>query len=831
MTIDNPEKKTLQRPAHASELPIYQRKVGIQPAAAPSGFTQATEGLSKSYEMFGAMSAKIASDASQQRAQMQGIKFAQENPELQAGIALNESSKAFNDAFRAEKYKVLGNQAESIASKINLEYSKILNPTGKDLELYKKNMTDALGDVLSMADPKSRGDLERAFEQTVNAGMSQLALKVENANLNRLKDNATIASKNNLTNIVDYYRLGMPDAAAQAYGQERANIESSREILGDAVTQAKIDSLDLTRDTGIYGGQMMRLQAMQGTEAAAKYFNNFVENRPEGMTPSRHEQVAAQLYAMESNHLKQLGIDQSIENSKAELELIQSEGIFQPDKWEDVKTKVSPQQYNHLLIKSLQMQQSSKDLTEDMNFVLANGKNVVAMSKMPAERVNKVFDGFMKQMEQYATFNGMEFNPILDGANIAANIGAPISKYTQMLDNAVLFADDVQASMAGEAIKKLQKENPIALKSLSKDAKDISSLFNSYRLNTAYTGAEALQQAKNDIYNVSDEERVRRAAIFTNEMKVNRYDADPDKWADHVAEGIGAPKAGIYGFRKYMMPTDLPAKARGLLASYVERFGNFAKAEEEMFKDLNDVYKTTDTNNRQEKMALPPEVALKDVNIGQWEKNDKALSLYRFVKQNEAAKAQPNSFIFNKVEWPNNPFDSIMQIDGKPITFNGNGTMSVDGELITAEQFYNAMPDSIVMQNMVPGNMELVIDGVKRKVIIQSDEITQLSADNLPSWKFNYLDENGVPQPIMGVDKSGGDVRWYPNMGLLNNQKARIPKWMQDEANIQRQLAENTRQDYLDAVESGISGATSITSSLYGDDLLTGNAVPKKDNK
>lgn len=826
----NPTKKIGRAPG-AQELPDYQRKTAITPAASPVGFTQASMELGKSYEIFGAMSAKIATNAAQERAQLQGVKAAQENPAIQAGISLNQTDAVFNNSVRIEKNKILANQGALITDKINFEYAKILNPTGKDLESYQQNMSEALGDILSLSDPLHKGDLSRAFEQTMSAGMYQLAARVENANLTKMKDIATNASKNNLTNVVDYYRLGMNKAAEDSYNQERSNIESTRELLGEAVTKTKLDALDLTRDIGIYGGQMMRLQESKGTEAAAKYFRDFVEHIPSGMLPSRHQEVAAELYRMQGNYMRQVGIDQSIQNSKAQLELAANDGILPPDRWEDIRNKVSPEQYNHLLLTSMKAQQASKELMEDMNFVLANGGNVVAMSNLSPDKINKVFDGFMKQMAQYAQETGQEFNPILEGANVAAHIAAPISSYRNMLENAVLFADPEQAAQAGEAIRKLERDNPIALKGLSKDAKDISALFNNYRLNTQYSGAEALQQAKNDIYNVSPEERTRRAAIFAEYMKVNNYEKDPDKWADHVAAGIDAPKSGFIGFRKYMMPSDVPTKARMLMGSYVERFGNVKTAEEEMFKDLNAVYKETNTNNRREKMAYPPNVALKDLNIGEWEDNDKALALYRFVKQNEKLKAKPGSFIFNDISWPENPFDQYMQIDGKPIEFNGDGTMSVDGERITNQQFYDAMPDAITLEKLIKGDTEIMIDGVKRKVIIKSDEITQLSADSMPSWAFAYLDDNGVDQPIMGINQSGGNVRWYPSFGLLDSQKKRIPKWQQDAANLAREQAQNVRDNYLNDIETG--GYPKVTSTLYGDDLLSGNPVtpPKKEPK
>jgi hypothetical protein len=822
MTIDNPTKQPGPRPpSHGVDLPGYQRRQAITPAAAPVGFSQAVEGVAKSNEIIGAMGTKIAVNASEQRAELQGIKYAQENPGAEIGFALTATDKIFTDAARLEKHKVLSNQAANIADKINLEYSRILNPTGKDLELYQRDMTDALGDILAMSDPKTKGDLSRSLEQTVNSGVSQLAIKVENANIQRLKDTATVSSKNNLTNILDYYRLGMNEAARDAYEQELVNIQSSRGLFGEAATKTKMDALELTRDVGIYGGVMQQIQEYQGTEEAAKYFRNFVENRPDDMTPTRHQEVSKELYGIQSNYLKQLGIDQSIEYSGAQLELVQTEGLLAPDRWQDLKAKVSPEQYNNLQIKSLQLQQSKTQLDEDMNFVLANGRNVVAMSNMSSDRVNKVFDGFMKQAEKMAAANGVMFNPILDGANIAANIAAPITKYKGLLEDAILFADADQAAQAGEAIRMLEKDNPIALLGMNKDAKDISTLFNSYRLNTAYTGAEALAQAKNDIYNISDEERLRREEIFKSNIK--QYDKTPEKWADHIAKGLDAPKSRFI-FGKYMMPPDLPVKAKALLESYVVRFGNYATAEKQMFKDLGDVYKVTTTNNRKELMAYPPEVALKDVNIGNWSDNDKALSLYRFVKQNQAGIERPNSFIFNKIDWPDNPFDQYMQIDGEPIKFNANGTMSAGGRLITAQEFYNAMPDALVLDQMVKGNMELMVDGVKRKVIIKSDEITQLSGDMMPSWAFVYLDDNGVQMPLMGIDKSGGDVRWYPSYGLLDTFKAKIPQWQQDEANIQRQIALNAREEYLNSIEANASGLSdktkAITSSLYGDDLL-----------
>lgn len=819
----------------AKDLPEYQRQTGIQPQTQPQDYvgpvTQANAGINA----IGRLGAQVASSAANEQAEILGRQKAQENIERSLIPAFTDSDKAFNDAFRSEQYKVLANQAKVFIDKTNFDYSKIVSPTPEDIRSYKTTMDEFLGGILSMSDLKNHADLERSFADSADYGMYQLAGRVEDASRKKLIDTSVVNTENNLKDIINYYRLGMVDAAQKSYDDELRNIESVKVLTGEAGTAEKINNLNLTRDLGIYGGQLMTIQTQQGTEAASQYLRKFAEKAPEGMDTTRHQVLAGELYKMYANYQKQIGMNQAIESSKANLELESNGGILWPERWQEIKSKVSPEDYNKLLVKSMHMQQANDGLVDAINYTLKNASNPVAMGRLTSGQMDKVFDAFMQQTEQYAQDNGMAFDPLINGGDIAQNIAAPISRYQDMLEKAVNFGDPESAAKAAAVIKMLKKNNPIALDGVDKATQDMAALFDNYRRSTRFKDPiEALKQAQNDIYDLSEEEKARRDEVFNKYWKDQQYDKNPEKWYKEVAKNLEVPSNYSFPFSfDYAMPSDLPIKAKSLLRSYVERFGNMETAKEQMFEDMKMAYHQTDTNNRHEVMELPPNFALKDVNIGYWQDNDKTLALYRYIKSGEAMQRDPNSFLFNKVEWPNNPYDQYMKIDGHPIEFKEDGSMTVNGERITKQQFFNALPSDIIMRKMVEGDIKIMVDGKERKIIIESDDYTSIPYNGLPSWKFSYLDDNDVPQPLMGITQSGGVVRWYPNLEILDSVTKKITQQEQEQANINAAMQKSTAQKIFEQRTNPTvkpSQFPPIIPGLYGEDLGSDTVVeePKK---
>lgn len=808
----------------AKDLPEYKRQSGIQPAASPVGFAEAGVQANAGIAAIGRLGADIAKTAANERAQMSAIEGAKENPERQLLPAFTESDKVFNDTFRTEQYKILANRAKSFENQMNLEYSKIINPTMSDVASYSSTMNEFFGKVLSMSDPKNHADLERAFNEMTESGVYQLSGRAEDTRRRLLKESAQVSTQNNLQNILNYSRLGMLDAAGNAYADELKNIESTRVLFGEEATKSKIDTLNLTKDMGIYGSKLMDVQASQGTEAASRYLKEFVENKPEGMDATRHDVLSGELYKMYANYQKQIGQNQAIEASKANLELEMQEGILWPERWDDIKNKVSPQEYNALLVKSIHMQQAKNGVTDAINYTLQNGKDPIAMRNVKSSQLDKVFDEFMKVVETRAQDSGLEFDRILAAGEIAQNIAAPIKKVQEMLETAVNFSDPDSAAKAAAVIRMLKKNQPIALEGLDKGVMDVAALFDNYRRSTKFKDPiEALQQAQNDIYNVSDEEKQRRTDVFNKYWTDEKYDKDPQKWYKEVAKNLDIPSNYSFPFSfNYAMPSDLPVKAKSLLRSYVGRFGNMETAKQQMFEDMKMAYKETDTNNRNEVMELPPDYALKDINIGFWQDNDKTLALYRYIKSGQAMQRNPDSFLFNKVEWPNNPFDEHMKIDGKPIEFKADGTMTVDGKKITKQEFFNALPENIITQKMVEGDIKILVDGKERKVIIEADDYTSIPYNGLPSWKFSYLDENDVAQPIMGITQSGGQVRWYPNTEILDTLTRKLVQNEQDNANINAAIQKGLAQKIFEQRTNPVTKSSKypkVIPQLYGEDL------------
>ncbi len=728
----------------AKDLPEYKRTQSIQPQAAPVGFNQAVQGVSQSYEILGAMSAQVASDAATQRAQLAGLEAGKE-PGKTLLPAITDVDKVFNNVYREESAKVLNSSANSALDNLTFEIAKDPMPTGQTLSKFEEEAAQIKAQTLALADPLTKSNLERAIDQKYYSDYYSLAGRVQEADFKRLLQNANVATKTNLENIFNYKNQGLEDAAQNSIETERQNQESIRYLIGEDKYQQNIDNLRMVELTSTYESKLNQLQKNQGELAAAEYLKNFVLTEQKDITPAEKDAIIPQLYNRYAQNRKVLGISQSLEYSNANLEMLTSGGNLSNDRWQYYEENLSHEQFNDLQSTAIKMQGRGANGAHLVGEMVNDFNSTINMAKYTGGQKDNVFLDLVNAQKERIEASGQAYsNPLLHQANIAANIKSDIPVFTEALEQTIKYGSFNDMIDAGKAIKMLQVNNPISVATLDKDARAASDLFNAYRLDESLTPEKAIEKARNDVYNVTPEIKQERA---------NQYNA----WS--AKKGFGGGKFGQEKLEKFIqagmdlnpwfgrkveMPPGFSALVQTLLPSYYARLGDGDLAAKEMFEDLKQTYKITNINGDKQLMAYAPEQMVEALDKGHFLENDKAYNFYKFVQLNKELSKDPRNFVMHDIEWPKNPFD-------------GQDINNLD----------------FISETLVPNAFAVKIDGIERQVVIRSDELTSISDDGVASWPYFYKDDNGVEQPLVSINTPGGKPRWVPDIELFNKNVAK----------------------------------------------------------
>lgn len=741
----------------ANQTPEYQRRQTIQPAASPTGFNGASSGLSEAFESFGALSSQIASNAAQESARIRGQE-AGKTPGNAPGFAITSVDKTYKEAYIEESTKVLGTNADRLMDKLSLEFSKIPNPTGNDLVKFQEEATQGLSAIVDLGAPEVKRDLSRSVFQRFDADSMRLALSVEKADRERILANFNNATDANLVNIFNYSKRGMNDAVEDSYQTQLRNLDSVRSLIGEDKFVQGMLAAKMSKDSALAEAGLDKAYEEQGELAAIEYLKKFATSNHSGITESERDAIVPQLYNryVKSSSIKNM--DDTIHYSNAEVERQNSPNQILPvDRMQFYQENLSPTRFNELQIQNIKAQRAASEDSALAAAMVKDFGSSQAMLNYSGKQKDQVFKALMKYDKEQTDILGQPYdNPILRAAQLAQNIKAPVTVFLDSLAIAAKFGDTAEFEQAGQAIKAMQVNNPIGLQGLDKDARAAAQLFNHYRLNTQYSGEEAAEKARNDVYGIDEDTKISRGNRYRDILK-DKGLTDEDSFTKFVANNVGA--TGWFSNSAY--PSGLINKVRELLPSYFERSGNWDIATNDLFDDLKNIYKETTINNRSEIMVMPPESVLP--NAPNWISNDKAAAFKELVNSVQQSKVS-GGYVLQDLEWNNAP-------DFK----------------------------DMFTKNLVSGDLKASVNGVERKIIIVSDDVTQLSTTKTPSWAFMYLDDNGIPQPIMDSKEMGGIARWYPDLEGLAQQQAKYPG---QQLELATSAYKKNKQDILNGVKN-----------------------------
>jgi hypothetical protein len=732
-----------------ADIPEYKRRHGIEPVAAPIGAEAAVGQLNSASQnavqakmnkaqgdvqldlakhgeqghklimgrTLANMGSKIADNAAYEGARIRGAEAAS-TPGQTFLPALNQTDAEFQKSYKQEELASVAFQGKNYLNTILHEASLDPKPSAQTLDAYQKNAAKQLQQLVDSVSPESRKELSRVFLNDYNSGYYQLSNKVEGYNRKYLESQANVQHEQTTENLYNKEREGFTDAAKEEYEFGARNIQQQLE-------GGRLTPQDANKRLKELRMSLKKGQANREAETAikdgtyAEFQKNQRENRPKDVTPIEHDEIVAQTMQYANNYQAALEGQQYLTFVDTQTKRLQNS--LTPAQEATAKEEMGPKyaaQYD-LAVAKVEAKKFAE--VEMIREAIGNFGDVVKMSNYSNSDMNTIFDKLIEHREAQIGIPKGSLD-LKSQAEMAQQIKREVPILEERLTKAAKFGGPKQATEAAQAMKVLDRNNPVAISDLKSDTRAILDSFADHLSNTTLSPEEALKAARGDV-NVDENTKQERIKNW-KEYDKTQY-PETSKKLRHIADALGA-KSGWWIFEQgdaSLMPAGLSVAYDRLMTSTAPNYADPKMADKAVLDEMAKVYQFTNTNNRKEVMAFPPEILYP--NQESFLHSEKVRQLKLFVDINKLAQEE-NGFVYNQLGWVENSDN----------------------------------PESDIM---------LKIDGVDRKIVISSDMATQYGINETPSWAFSYLDENNVPFPLIDINGVGAVKRWSPDFNYLQD--------------------------------------------------------------
>ena len=746
-----------------ADLPGLERTVGIQPVDTESDVGKTLNEFASTIEpQYNAVAnfaaswgMQVAQNASNEQARLDGIQAAK-NPGQKFLPAFGESDAEFLKSYRYEVKQNSLFEANKLLS--SLGTTALQSPSSQSLAEYAKNAQSGIGKILSQVDASDKPDMERELMTSYLGNYQKIEGAVRKKNQEFMVANRSALMSQRAKNIQNFALDGNVDLAEAEYQNGIAAINQGEELfksgspVGISSDDAEIQRTKL-REMYLIANTQGQAQIAAKEGRTEQYLADLRDRRPEGISATEHEMIIRGAGTYLNQYEAALSGQRQINYIGYDAEI--SNGKMTPDRLDEIRQLNDVSEIQMAKLEANYSSVSAKEQKQVALFNVMNGQSddPVAMANYSPGNINDLFSARMAQLEQSQNAQPGELG--VQGQTIVAQgIRAPVEAYQSRMEAGINSGDPETMAIWSQAMIVMNKNNPAGLKGLSKDARSVANLYDAYSSDTKNKGQDAANKALNDVYNVDEATKTARI----DKLKQWNKDKGLNNLAiknRRIANGIGAHNTFT---SNSLYPDRLTTRYDELMPSYITRNPSAELAEKELFEDMKQVYKPTNTNNREEIMNTPPDSVLP--NWKNWDQNDKARALKEYVDSVKELEYN-GGFVLNKVDWKNAPDTSNLLTD-KPL---------------------------------VKGDLIIQVDGKDRKVIIVSDDVTIRSPDGRPSWAFQFLDDNGVPQPLLDSTANNSQARWRPDYERLEVEKKKYPM-------LQIQKAQQAREEFLTPEES-----------------------------
>lgn len=771
-------KKTASRAPGVNASPDYKRNQSITPAAGPVGFDKALEGLSKSYEAYGAIASNIANNASKERAQIDGAEAARKNPTLPVFPSITDADINYNQAYLNESYNVLAAEGVDYLRKVDYEFNTIPNPTGEDLIKLQKSQSDA-SSIVELGHPSIRGGLQSRFNDISSAQFYKFAEKVSKVDLQKQNQIFQSISKDNYESIYDSALDGNREATGRfAQDQVRAihgelaagriNEVNAQELLKDLKLTVGKAELHALIDNEINNGNDRNI---------GEILSGIANKGMEGFTRTQSDDIVADGYNYNNKRQNVLNVERSdlFSDYKTRLEM---GGDLSAAEQLNALIKLTPEQNNTLKLIKFKADQAIFKKEKEFNETTASITDPFKANLLSGSAKNNWYEEMLKRdREQVESQGGQYDRPIIRAARFANMAKGTISDFVETIDKALIHGTPKMARDAANAYTSLMQSNPIALDGLSSEPKKYAIQFQSQiggidlNTNAQITPEEVISRIRKDNLGLTPEQKQSLDDSFKTKI------TDDPKVIKKIKNNLDT--TSFRGSDEAVFPLGFEQTVNSMLNAVWN--GNKDDAVKIVTNELKARGDIVEQPGGPRFMFSAPTKIYADYNQPNYFTNMQLLSLHQYVEQNEMLRKRMPDTGKPVIELVNDPFAG--KTPEEIINMNFFEPLYNSGII---PQGANIDPQSVISPSSKSQGITVSING--KNYLVGYDEDATTKAATEASWTFRYIDD-GVRKPFNGVLYSGSDWRWTVN-----------PATLQSSSNLEASKDAPTLQDYQEII-------------------------------
>lgn len=735
-------------PATAGSSQEYTRQAAFEPSHRVSGIGQAFGAASAASDASAAIGASIASDLALENARATGMKMGQTNPGVEPLPAFTKSDKAFVEAYRQEEH----NTVTYNGTKFLQDAAQIVHqdPTPANLVQFQKNSESTLGNLVSQTTEFNRSNVKRSLSSQYQAQFHSLSNAVEARNRKIMADNFKASSSLNQENIITAGYSRNYAALQQSYDDEITNIAHAinTDTIGKEEAQTRRQSLNIQEAVARNVGPLMQAEK-EGV--GDSFLDNFVKTPYPAYSPMEKEAIGQQLYKTLHTQRQLTAGQQQINYTRA-MGDIKSNNLS-PTFLDDIRGEVSGLQYAN--IEGTLQEKFAKDMekVQTFNNIAKNVNDPGSLANFSQKDKNEYFQSLVTQAGNQA---GHPLS-LLEQAEIAGQIKAPLTQFSDGLSNAIVSGSPPQAAEAAAAAYALGLNDSPTATALSSQSQAIASRYNALA-EVGVLPTQAIQQAREEILQTKDATRWKELddnyAFETGSKGMNF--GDPLVLGNFVADELG--------FGDALVPVGINAKYKELLKhNFYQANGNMNAAKDMTNRQMRQAYHVTYMNGTPEVSFAAIEHTVAHGGMGR--------ILYRAQMVDElhtVFEEQKRSFNDKQSSY----YYEFGQEHGKGFWNNFFTKLKNSGVSNPEEKDYEATGvNSPVIQKELPlkvrkferDNNGYVHEVKGGEIVVRADAFTTLPKDGInPSYVLQFQ-QDGIPSTLWNPRNQHGSVRFTPN--------------------------------------------------------------------
>lgn len=741
-------------PPPRQEAPTYQRQSSIQPVSdtAHLRYGAAMSGDTAMTDMLGTMGLQIAQNSANEQARIKGVEAAK-TPGKTLFPAFNETTKAFNDAYKKEEEQILQFESEKFLNNVYHEASLDPNPTSKTLFTFEDTAKKGIEDVLSQS-PNVTTELRRHLEKSYESKYMNLSERVFDSNRRYLKEQNAAQQELNESEMMNTMRDGNPEASQSYYNQALQNIYTAAAQNNTPPERVAIQERALKRE--YVTGSLQKEYIDTPNKDKPAFLAGLQDKISEDIPADDRDAIASSLVKFANQYESSFESQQYINFIKYKSKL--DNGELTKSDLVDMQDNVSASQLSKLELEAAKGGSKSFKLETNARQVVDNYDNGVFLFNQTPGPINYAVDNIIIPIAEQEKGEPLT---LAEQGELLSSFKAPVESYQNRLSGALEVGSDEQKLDAARAIDYLKSSNPVIVKGMSKNDLALASMYSKYSQDPKYQGPGGLDLIKDKMSNLTPEvreERQKQASTYFRDNQLN--DADYLKMKTYKAMDI-----------KYKKGKSLPLKP-GATVEYANliRDGIYQTGDVEIAeKDAASKMKATYGEYGGKVMRMPPTKVYTD--MGYVLENSKMKAVKEMVDTNKDIKKN-GGFALNDLEWDDAPDFSDML--SKPLG---------------------------------SGNPKIKIDGVLRDVVIDSDLDTQLSSLEDMSWSLGYLDEYGQMMPLINPFARTGNYRFKPSKELYQETQSnpevvkKISKYEEEQLQAAMNLRKKAKREQEEAID------------------------------